>query len=335
MTCNNNGIDIGYRNSIIFDGSIGGGTGSYIIKEPETDYMFIASNKQNNRIYLESTYQDAPYFRNSTGDYKIIHAGNISSYSSIGINNLGTVDPISGTSRFNTYQLRLHYVYNNGYPVPYGNLLRIGGMGEGELLAQWTDSDALGRLYYRSKRDSGNNWSGWGTLAYTGDSMKAYEISTTSTYNYINGSSSALPRLIWHIPNVNWSNICMGTGGEFYIKNGPESSGSYVNLYVGQAYAQSDRHKKKSISSIEKTSLNMLFNISDKLLKKFTWKDTNKISYGVIAQELEKYIPEAVSDDEFKVKTVNYEIAYAKIIASLVNEIKILKAQMIQLIDNK
>jgi len=95
------------------------------------------------------------------------------------------------------------------------------------------------------------------------------------------------------------------------------------NLYIGsQAYANSDRRLKKDISSISSSSLDALFNISDKLFKQFTWKQSGKASYGLIAQELEKWIPEAVEYVSKDTKTVNYQAAFSKIIAALVHKVK-------------
>lgn len=80
------------------------------------------------------------------------------------LNNLGNRTAISGTT-VGQSGLRLYEVYNNGYPVNFGNVLNIGGLGYGELLFQWTVDSNPGHLYYRSKRDVASQaWSNWVTI---------------------------------------------------------------------------------------------------------------------------------------------------------------------------
>lgn len=80
------------------------------------------------------------------------------------LNNLGKRTAISGTT-VGQRGLRLYEVYNNGYPVNFGNVLNIGGHGYGELLFQWTGDSNPGHLYYRSKRDVASQaWSNWVTI---------------------------------------------------------------------------------------------------------------------------------------------------------------------------
>lgn len=80
------------------------------------------------------------------------------------LNNLGNRTAISGTT-VGQRGLRLYEVYNNGYPVNFGNVLNIGGQGYGELLFQWTVDSNPGHLYYRSKKDVASQaWSNWVTI---------------------------------------------------------------------------------------------------------------------------------------------------------------------------
>ena len=59
----------------------------------------------------------------------------------------------------------------------------------------------------------------------------------------------------------------------------------------------------------------------------FNWKESGSKSFGVIAQELEKIIPEAVETNSHGTKSVNY----AMITAFLIEAIK----ELSQKIDNK
>lgn len=84
----------------------------------------------------------------------------------------------SGTTNNSTYSglprtsgVSMSQVYNNGYPVPYGNVLNVAGTGAGQLLLGWSGtSSANEHLYYRSHRDNGSGgWSMWDKIAYVSD----------------------------------------------------------------------------------------------------------------------------------------------------------------------
>lgn len=109
------------------------------------------------------------------------------------INNLGGITAISGTDVFDS-GLRLYSVYHNGYPAAYGNLLRIGGGGKGELLAEWKGGDpATGRLFYRSKRDVASTaWGDWQTVAYMSDFANYVTLNTAQTITGQKTFSSAV-----------------------------------------------------------------------------------------------------------------------------------------------
>lgn len=103
------------------------------------------------------------------------------------ITNGGDATAITGA--IGTKGLSLQQVYNNGYPTSYGNVLSIGGTGDGQILAGWSGSNnGIERLYYRNRRDCCDTWSAWKAIAFTDDSnaLSAYPvgviyISTSST----------------------------------------------------------------------------------------------------------------------------------------------------------
>ena len=84
------------------------------------------------------------------------------------ITNGGDATAITGA--IGTPGLSLQQAYNNGYPTNYGNVLSIGGKGDGQILAGWSGSNnGIERLYYRNRRDVCDTWSDWRTLAFTTD----------------------------------------------------------------------------------------------------------------------------------------------------------------------
>ena len=84
------------------------------------------------------------------------------------ITNGGDVTAITGV--IGTKGVSLQQVYNNGYPTSFGNVLSIGGSGDGQLLAGWSSSNnGIEHLYYRNRRDCCDTWSDWRTVAFTTD----------------------------------------------------------------------------------------------------------------------------------------------------------------------
>ena len=174
------------------------------------------------------------------------------------LNNLGNRTAISGTT-VGQGGLRLYEVYNNGYPVNFGNVLNIGGQGYGELLFQWTADSNPGHLYYRSKRDVASQaWSNWVTildeLNYTSYVNPANFVTSLGTNgNYVtwtkNGTTNNLT-----VPFATTSNVLnnlgnrtaisgttVGQGGlrlyEVYNNGYPVNFGNVLNI-GGQGYGE-------------------------------------------------------------------------------------------------
>ena len=145
--------------------------------------------------------------------------------------------------------------------------------------------------------------------------------SGSGTYNCAALYVSQSDGITFETPKASDSNSAAAKG--FYIKT---RGGQYDNLYVANAYANSDRHLKKSIRDIPTSSLDELFSISDKLIKSYVVKSTGKASYGFIAQQLEQYIPEAITEDSKGIKSVSYDIAFSKLLAAVICKIKSLEA---------
>ena len=103
------------------------------------------------------------------------------------------------------------------------------------------------------------------------------------------------------------------------------SSKFYFNPSTGTLAATifnslSDRNKKENIIIIE----NALDIVSELNGVRFTFKDTGKKSAGLIAQDVEKSLPELITEDEEGTKSLNYD----GVIGVLVEAIKELKAEV-------
>lgn len=82
----------------------------------------------------------------------------------------------------------------------------------------------------------------------------------------------------------------------------------------------SDARYKDNVKTLE-NSITLLNNINP---VEFTWKDNGTISYGVIAQELEKVLPATVSTDADGIKTVSYD----QLIPFLISAVQDLQRQI-------
>ncbi|EDV3151122.1 tail fiber protein [Salmonella enterica subsp. enterica] len=78
----------------------------------------------------------------------------------------GALPALTGTTRGSDGGLIMGEVYNNGYPTPYGNVLRLTGSGDGEILIGWSGvNGAPAPAYIRSHRDTSDaEWSEWAML---------------------------------------------------------------------------------------------------------------------------------------------------------------------------
>ncbi|EJI6667502.1 DUF1983 domain-containing protein [Salmonella enterica] len=80
----------------------------------------------------------------------------------------GALSALTGTTRGSDSGLIMGEVYNNGYPTQYGNILRLTGTGDGEILIGWSGvNGAPAPAYIRSHRDTADaEWSEW-AMFYT------------------------------------------------------------------------------------------------------------------------------------------------------------------------
>ena len=120
----------------------------------------------------------------------------------------------------------------------------------------------------------------------------------------------------------------LNNGGSWSFK--VDSSGNATA--TGNVTAYSDARLKTNVNTI-----NDALGIVGKLRGvSFDWKESGKHSIGVIAQEVEKVLPEIVldstaTDPETKEETTVKTVDYGKIVGVLINAINELKAEVDEL----
>lgn len=127
----------------------------------------------------------------------------------------------------------------------------------------------------------------------------------------------------FYIPMANtttgtWSNAVVSTAKLYFVPSTGTLSATIFN-------ALSDESQKTDINTIN----NALDIVSGLRGVSFTWKETGKSSTGVIAQEVEKVLPELVTDKD-GLKSVNYDGLIGVLIESikeLKEEIRVLKQE--------
>ena len=168
------------------------------------------------------------------------------------ITNGGDTTAITGA--IGTPGLSLQQAYNTGYPTNYGNVLSIGGHGDGQILAGWSGSNnGIERLYYRNRRDMCDTWSAWKAIAFTDDSnaLSAYPVGVI----YISTSSTSPASLFggtWE--SIASERVLMGVssshGAGSTVSAGlPNITGVLKDLFVSGHFNQSTGAFKRSSAS--------------------------------------------------------------------------------------
>ena len=135
--------------------------------------------------------------------------------------------------------------------------------------------------------------------------------------------NDATPGLVYQ----DWKEITGSSSGN-YVQLNP--SGGAMQTITGPLtatnfYESSDIRLKKNIETID-TSKSLKINYV-----KFTWKDSGKDSFGVIAQDIEEEIPEVVGKRTDNFRVVDYTMLHSMQIHALIQEIKALKEEITEL----
>ena len=272
-----------------------GGLSTYV--DGRQIYFRVGSN-WTTAVTINSSAQTTFSGNVSTGSYSITTGG----VSASGTSNRLIFRHLDGQNCNGDYNLYLQYHQSNAVTYFNGGTYYIKGG------------------YYNGTAAAANSVS-WSNV--TGKDYPTFT-SLIVQNDSCNNSNDALA-YFRHYSTNDWT-VKIDDGGKNYglyvCNSGSQAVKIDGNLTCTNAYTSSDRRLKKNIKDISELSLERLYDISDKLFKSFTWKQTGKESYGFIAQEMEKWIPEAIQEDREGIKSVSYEIALCKILAAVIHEMK-------------
>lgn len=119
--------------------------------------------------------------------------------------------------------------------------------------------------------------------------------------------------------------IDSGTSAAKISYNGGSTLSVNRALLCPSFYEDSDRSLKKNVAPISGSALSAAVSVP---LVEFDWKSDDTHSYGTIAQECEKYMPEVVGMDADGKKSVNYIALLCAKVAALENEVAYLKTRV-------
>lgn len=127
----------------------GGAAGEYLAQGFEDAAAKIANNVMSIRECIDGIGSSLNYATDRIDHFQ----SGFSDISDI-VTQYNTYGGLSINSPLDVKGLSVYQVYNNGYPTTYGNVLSIGGDGDGQILAGWSGSNnGIERLYYRNRCD--------------------------------------------------------------------------------------------------------------------------------------------------------------------------------------
>lgn len=184
------------------------------------------------------------------------------------------------------------------------------------------------RIYLRLSGNDGLNWNNWEKISNGNNNNSNLRIKFNS-----NNSATFLSdnENFWFNPETVGGNTTISA---FHFGNGNTSN--YANIYCGtlnaknKLIAQDEIISSGDITAFSdirlKSNIEKIENALDKVcqLSGYTYDMNNKRSTGVIAQEVEKVLPEVVQDREDGYKTV----AYGNMIGLLIEAIKELNEEI-------
>lgn len=184
----------------------------------------------------------------------------------------------------------------------------------------------FGEVYIRKSNDNGNTWDMWFHSNKPNNSNLRIKFNSNNSATFLSDNAN-----FWFNPELIDGNTLIT---DFSFGRGNTSE--YANIYVqnvnakGKLISQDEVISSGDITAFSdirlKTNIEKIENALDKVcqLNGYTYDMNNKRSTGVIAQEVEKVLPEVVQDREDGYKTV----AYGNMIGLLIEAIKELKQEI-------
>lgn len=156
------------------------------------------------------------------------------------------------------------------------------------------------------------------------DTITKVQVSSSNTYLSISESPTSFTSNSTNTYTISANAATSGSTAASYSGKlaAYNSSG---NLNAMAFYANSDRSLKKNITDLTKYDLDK---VSELPIVEFDWKSDGRHSVGVIAQDIEEVIPEAVSTSDSGLKSVNYTTFLLLKVAALEKELKELKNKL-------
>lgn len=184
----------------------------------------------------------------------------------------------------------------------------------------------FGEIYTRKSNDNGNTWDMWFHSNKPNNSNLRIKFNSNNSATFLSDNTN-----FWFNPELIDGNTLIT---DFSFGRGNTSE--YANIYVqnvnakGKLISQDEIISSGDITAFSdirlKSNIQKIDNALDKIMQinGYTYDMNNKRRTGVIAQEVEKVLPEVVQDREYGYKTV----AYGNMIGLLVEAIKELKQEI-------
>lgn len=183
-----------------------------------------------------------------------------------------------------------------------------------------------GKFYTRQSNDNGLSWSDWLLINKGNEDNLRIKFNSNNSATFLSNNED-----FWFNPDTISGNVTISS---FHFGNGNTSN--YANIYCNtlnaknKLIAQGEIISSGDITAFSdirlKSNIQKIDNALDKIMQinGYTYDMNNKRSTGVIAQEVEKVLPEVVRDREDGYKTV----AYGNMIGLLIEAIKELKEEI-------